>query len=335
MFQLKTPRIICLLFSTLYSVSSLDALSEQPACGKQEFKPISNTKTFSPTFKIINGLDAVENSWPWTVSIRQISKKQILSHSCTGVLIYEDLVLTAAHCVNHLDANQIAVIIGIHNFLFEEPTINNTFYVASRYYHEDFNRISLANDIALLSLVSNITISNTVGLVCLPNNSLSVLNKTLVMVGWGRYGTDTGISMTLKQATLKIINGDEKCIIPKAKVQYNPDMQFCAADERLSDKQSACKGDSGGPLLYEVNSRWFVYGITSYVISTAENYCDNRQPTFFTQIPPYTDWIDYGLNFTRSGRIQDKSSSSRLNECRYLILLTIFLKPVIILFYFE
>ena len=43
--------------------------------------------------KIVNGQNAVSGSWPWQVSLHFGGK-----HTCGGVLIAPDFVLTAAHC---------------------------------------------------------------------------------------------------------------------------------------------------------------------------------------------------------------------------------------------
>lgn len=308
----------------MYHLQCLHALPEQTTCGQQIIQP--NIKNL----RIINGLEAVEDSWPWIVSIRQIKNNQIQSHTCGGVLIYEDLVLTAAHCVGFLDANEIAVIAGIHN-INNPPSSLNTYHVSARYFHDGFDSELLENDIAILILSRNVTLSKEVGLVCLSNNSSVVYNETLVTVGWGRYEANSELSPTLKQGTLKIINGKSECFISNLKHQYNPDKQFCALDESLMNRQSACIGDSGGPLLYRTDSRWSVFGITSYVIRDSKtDSCDNTRPSYFTQVPEYLEWIEYGINYTLTGRVQAKSFSFRvvantglLSCCKYLFLITV------------
>jgi len=101
--------------------------------------------------------------------------------------VYENIVLTAAHCVNRYDATSLAVVVGIHNIL--TPDAKNTFLVTRRYYHDQFNSLSLekGNDIAILVLEKNVTLGQTIGLACLPSSagdSTNVINKQTIATGW-------------------------------------------------------------------------------------------------------------------------------------------------------
>lgn len=49
-----------------------------------------------------------------------------------GTLIYENIVLTAAHCVNNFAANELAVLIGVNNIKNELPTKLNTYFIKNR-----------------------------------------------------------------------------------------------------------------------------------------------------------------------------------------------------------
>jgi secreted trypsin-like serine protease len=57
-------------------------------CGRPAIKPVeSNTR-------IVGGREAIPNSWPW-----QISMKQYGRHVCGGSIIHPLWVATASHCV--------------------------------------------------------------------------------------------------------------------------------------------------------------------------------------------------------------------------------------------
>ncbi|CAF0989964.1 unnamed protein product [Brachionus calyciflorus] len=67
--------------------------------------------------------------------------------------------------------------------------------------------------------------------------------------------------------------------------RYN---NYCALGE--SDDSNVCYGDSGGPLQYFKNGKWYVYGIASFVYVNGK-YCVNTLPSFYAAVPYYLDWI--------------------------------------------
>ena len=47
-------------------------------------------------------------------------------------------------------------------------------------------------------------------------------------------------------------------------------------------------GDSGGPLMYMIDNRWYMFGITSTSLLKSGS-CG--EPTYFTKIPKFVNWI--------------------------------------------
>ncbi|CAF0811291.1 unnamed protein product [Brachionus calyciflorus] len=55
---------------------------------------------------------------------------------------------------------------------------------------------------------------------------------------------------------------------------------------------SACNGDSGGGLYFQINERWYVYGITSFgMYDENMKSCLVNSPAFNTMVPKYLEWI--------------------------------------------
>ena len=64
--------------------------------------------------KIVGGILAKQNSWPAQASIF-LSNFGRSTFICGGTLIKRDMILTAAHCVNFVDASDLIIYLGVHN----------------------------------------------------------------------------------------------------------------------------------------------------------------------------------------------------------------------------
>lgn len=99
------------------------------------------------------------------------------------------------------------------------------------------------------------------------------------------------MSQKLLQATLTIKNffNSTLCLGFDSK-------NYCAID--LSPKQSAtCYGDSGGGMMFYLNERWYLYGITSFgSANRTTDECLKSYPSFFTIIPNYRKFYSQYLN---------------------------------------
>lgn len=66
--------------------------------------------------RIINGVEAVNHSFPWLVSLRKMVHNRIYDHFCAGSIITDDAILTAAHCIraDDVDVRQVVAVTGLH-----------------------------------------------------------------------------------------------------------------------------------------------------------------------------------------------------------------------------
>ncbi|KAK3871910.1 hypothetical protein Pcinc_022974 [Petrolisthes cinctipes] len=99
--------------------------------------------------KVRGGFIPTRFDSPWLVFLRLARPQRELL--CGGSILAEDLVVTAAHCVDGLSINSFVVTVGNYNSNYFE-NLEEEFYVERRVIHEHFNRSSLNNDIALLKL---------------------------------------------------------------------------------------------------------------------------------------------------------------------------------------
>lgn len=96
------------------------------------------------------------------------------------------------------------------------------------------------------------------------------------------------------QAKLKIINYLDKNFCRERDYR-----EYCLIG--AENNTNVCKGDSGSGMVYEINGRWYIYGLVSHgILNDDATNCDNTQPAFFTMVPKYLDWILRAMRATFS-----------------------------------
>ena len=118
-------------------------------CSISQVYPLTPKELARP--KVVNGEVAEEGQFPWLAHVRSLD-----GWVCTGSLIRENWVLTAAHCVGSSTGYNITL--GTVNW--KEPSSNGVVITATEDFpNEDYNPITLHNDLALIKLPTNAPIS--------------------------------------------------------------------------------------------------------------------------------------------------------------------------------
>uniref|UniRef100_A0A663N3P3 Peptidase S1 domain-containing protein n=1 Tax=Athene cunicularia TaxID=194338 RepID=A0A663N3P3_ATHCN len=143
------------------------------------------TAAADDTSHVVGGRDAQAGGWPWIVSI-QDTRRRGTGHVCEGSLISPQWVLTAAHCFT--EARHITrwrVVVGATSLPQPGPE-SQVRSVKQLLVHEEYNKISQSNDIALLQLDEPVRCSDSIQLACVPDASLKVSELTTCYIsGWG------------------------------------------------------------------------------------------------------------------------------------------------------
>ncbi|XP_046881269.1 elastase-1-like [Hypomesus transpacificus] len=234
--------------------------------------------------RVVGGEVAKPNSWPWQISL-QFKSGSSYRHTCGGSLIRRGWVMTAAHCVD--SQRTWRVVVGDHSISKHEG--NEQYISVSRVYvHPNWvsNRINNGWDIALLRLSSDATLNSKVQLASLPpSGQVLPHNNPCYITGWGRTSSGGSTSDLLKLAYLPVVD-HKTCSLGNWWGGGVKTSMVCAGGGSLS----GCQGDSGGPLNCQVNGKYVVHGVTSFVSSQGCNV--QRKPTVFTRVSNYISWMD-------------------------------------------
>lgn len=190
---------------------------------------------------------------------------------------------------------------------------------------DNFTRVDLGADLALLRLASPARLGPAVRPVCLPRASHRFAHGAACWAtGWGDIQEDDRLPLpwVLQEVELRLL-GEAACQCLYSRpgpfnltFQLLPGMLCAGYPEGRRD---TCQGDSGGPLVCEEGGRWFQAGITSFGFG-----CGRRnRPGVFTAVAPYEAWIrervmgsEPGPAFpSRSGEPQSGPREPREGNC--------------------
>ncbi|XP_050079748.1 uncharacterized protein LOC126567574 [Anopheles maculipalpis] len=259
-------------------ISETSAQDYRATCGRRRVKSV---------YLIRNGLDAKLGHWPWYAAIYAKNESGAVNYKCGGSIIDENTILTAASCLfktGTTNTSDISIQLGnIH--LTEETEDTQIHDVKEIIQHPEFSG-DASNDIALIKLATNITMTKFVQPVCLwtmSDYSYSIMDKKGTIVGFG-------LENHLKQTTLDVVDY-LTCINSDREVFGNLHMSEMLCVEG-QDGTGACSEESGGGLYFEVEGKWFVRGIASLIPGQTENeICTTTKHAAFTDVTKHIDWI--------------------------------------------
>lgn len=135
--------------------------------------------------RIFGGNEATHGQFPYQVSLRGRGKNGLF-HFCGGSIISNRFVLTAAHCTQGKMSRPhfVRAVVGA---LTRNGTDGIHYTLDSILSHPNFDRNTLANDIAVVRTVNQIKYSNDVQPIALPTTEVLIEgNVPATVSGWGQ-----------------------------------------------------------------------------------------------------------------------------------------------------
>ncbi|XP_060771710.1 trypsin-2-like [Neoarius graeffei] len=195
--------------------------------------------------------ECIPHSQPWQVSLNSGY------HFCSGSLINQNWVVSAAHC----SKSRIEVRLGEHYLNIDEG--HEQFIASSRaIIHPNYDSWNMANDIMLIKLSRPATLNSYVQPVALPK-SFPPVGTQCTVSGWGNTWSPTTYRNKI-QCQEVLIYSESNC------KYYFPGMstngEFCAGS---LEGCKSCPGDSGSPLVCSGE----LQGIVPYNYGCLETNC--------------------------------------------------------------
>ncbi|KAK3909567.1 Serine protease easter [Frankliniella fusca] len=246
--------------------------------------------------------------YPWMARLGYKKERERIEFLCTGSLISERYVLTAAHCLGKLNG-PVTVRLGEWDTNTEPDCVAGVcspkvldVAVEKRIEHEDFR--NGINDIALLRLSKPVPFSESVRPICLPvsvHNSPEedLIGKSMLVASWG----NTSPIRRQHAPSRWLLNYHVYVDAPREcgagydavdDVAFDRERQLCVGG-------GGCHGDSGSPLMvskqfesladYEdmvALERDVLHGVLSFGVPD----CAVRgAPLVFTRVSSYVPWV--------------------------------------------
>jgi len=249
------------------------------------FCGVPNCESTENATKIVGGTPACTGQYPWQVALLFYGSAG-RDQGCGATLIGSKYVITAAHCTDGMDAENLKVVVGDTDLGSLDESFSITVGVKTIIQHEDYTDSPPTNDIALLELEDEIDLLSHPHIkpACLPTQDKLYTDQNAVVSGWGTITSGGPATSVLMEVGVTIFASDNCGAVTDAMTE---DAMCAGVDEGGKD---ACQGDSGGPLVTtdeDNNGAATLVGVVSWGYGCAEA----DYPGVYARVAHFLDWI--------------------------------------------
>jgi trypsin len=242
--------------------------------------------------KIVGGEETSPYLYPWLVVLTDRHRTEPF---CAGFIISSNVILTAAHCLNDRNPNQVQILARIHDlreFHGDRYDIDQ-WIIHPEYRIDDSMHL---NDLALIKIQTSF--AKDLQPCCLPKSQSNIYppaKTEAVVSGWGKVlaKPNSRSSPVLQHVVMPIV--DHRNIKCRQSIT-DTRRQVCAGYENLPI--DACSGDSGAPLIVAERNNNQGYFVAAGIVSYGNKQCDaSISSGVYTRISFYLDWISETLAY--------------------------------------
>ncbi|KAI4459621.1 polyserase-related [Holotrichia oblita] len=221
---------------------------------------------------LFDGYEAQITDIPYQVAIFYHS-----SYLCSGAIIHEKAILTAAGCISSTPNYGLYIRAG--SALLHQG--GYTVSVKSVHNHPNFNTISGDYDVSVMVLAESLPLTSEINLIMLPTAWEDIaINTASTISGWGVFYQASTDSELLKIAPVSLVNnGDCQKVYGN---QFMSSRMICFDTKK---KQDSCLAEIGGPLASKSGK---LIGIAS----SGYNCANPKYPRICSKVAAYREFID-------------------------------------------